>query len=247
MLLLIVDSYYRTGLTQPNQAEAERCGIGRESVFFSLACWIVKDPDAMQGRVAVFAAALLLRLLTVTEAAQVVVIELARRDREGRDRRSGWGGRMAGSTSISSLGWGRQLSGGCGDLRRDFLQGLACVSFVFLLLLVFSPANAAQGVTHLDPPAPAPRTTPPEVTVFRIPDRETNSAEGVGERLPRTRRAEAQQPHLKQAKGRRRKRQVHRVKCFDRACVGLGPRSGHRQATCRESAGGIYCSLRMQP
>ena len=48
---------------------------------------------------------LLLQLLTVTEAAQVVVIELARRDREGRDRRSGWGGRMAGSTSISSLGW----------------------------------------------------------------------------------------------------------------------------------------------
>ena len=199
----------------------------------------------MQGRVAVFAAALLLRLLTVTEAAQVVVIELARRDREGRDRRSGWGGRWPDRRVSHQSRLGRQLSGGCGDLRRDFLQGLAClelVSFFFLLLLVFSPANAAQGVTHLDPPAPAPRTTPPEVTVFRIPDRETNSAEGVGERLPRTRRAEAQQPHLKQAKGRRRKRQVHRVKCFDRAYVGLGPRSGHRQATCREPAGGIYCS-----
>ena len=134
MLLLIVDSYYRTGLTQPNQAEAERCGIGRESVFFSLACWIVKDPDAMQGRVAVFAAALLLRLLTVTEAAQVVVIELARRDREGRDRRSGWGGRMAGSTSISPVSAGSAVEWWMWRLAKGFLAGpglsRACV-FLF--------------------------------------------------------------------------------------------------------------------
>ena len=131
MLLLIVDSYYRTGLTQPNQAEAERCGIGRESVFFSLACWIVKDPDAMQGRVAVLAAALLLQLLTVTEAAQVVVIELARRDREGRDRRSGWGGRMAGSTSISPVSAGSAVEWWMWRLAKGFLAGPGLCVFLF--------------------------------------------------------------------------------------------------------------------
>ncbi len=176
----------------------------------------------MQGRTSVAAAD---ATVECDAGGEVVVIELLRgQDREGIGAQ-GWGGRMAGSASICSR-LGRQLSGRCGVLERDFLQAGGVWNFsqgllgelgssglwawlqwllsffLFSSLAGFFPANAAQGVTHHDPP----RTSSRWVTVSRIQYRETSSAEVAGDRLPegqRSRRAEAQ-PHLKQAKDRRR-------------------------------------------
>ena len=127
---------------------------------------------------------------------------------------------------------GRQLSGGCGLVEswegiscRAWVSGL-CVSFFFLLWILPRKCGSRSDTsrpTTQNLPGSLPRL---QYSVFCTG--KPTSAEAAGERLPRSRRAEAQQPHLKQAK--RSMGEGVKCKCSDRACVELGPAIGKQRA-----------------